>query len=273
MEISAECRWFWRVTPYWVGKDLFEWFKNRDGFLPGGGELRIDEYLLDRNQSELGIKRRGGRPGVEVKGLVRRTSTNLTVGAATAPTEIWGKWTTEVLSLDSFTTMKTEKTRWLRKYEMSSNQLKQIPLGKDERPLGGRSLPEAGCNVELTFLKTANGVGWVTFGLEAFGDFESLEHTVQMTSVEMTDSDSRRLLTGHVGDANVLVGGYPLWLDYLLQTVGTCRNVILLPHKDPLNARENCENAIALLTQGNKGHQSNMTESRFLTFAPGQSCP
>ncbi len=159
MEVSAECRWFWRVNPYWVGEDLFAWFKDPliHACPPGGGEPTIHEYLADKNQSELSIKRRGKQPGVEVKGLVRRTATNLTAGAATAPIEIWGKWRSEVLSLDSFTTIKTEKTRWLRKYEMISNFPNQIPLGKDEKPLDGRSLPQTGCNVELTSLKMNGG--------------------------------------------------------------------------------------------------------------------
>src|SRR3982751_1191157 len=47
--------------------------KIRDGqqnSIAGGGRPREDVYLRDDRQAALGIKRRGGRPGVEVKGLV-----------------------------------------------------------------------------------------------------------------------------------------------------------------------------------------------------------
>ncbi len=39
----------------------------------GGGLTRVDEYLCDVNQVELGLKCRGGQKGVEAKGLVAVT--------------------------------------------------------------------------------------------------------------------------------------------------------------------------------------------------------
>jgi hypothetical protein len=56
---------------------------------PGGGLLRLDEYLSDPNQCELGIKRRGGKKGVEVKGLVTHAEQQLAAGPFVGPIEIW----------------------------------------------------------------------------------------------------------------------------------------------------------------------------------------
>ena len=67
MRITAEMRWFW---PGQCPPDLEDWF-----FKPspraGGGQLRCDEYVQQSNGSaEVGIKKRGSKAGVEVKGLI-----------------------------------------------------------------------------------------------------------------------------------------------------------------------------------------------------------
>jgi hypothetical protein len=46
---------------------------------------------LDEDQSELGIKNRGGA-GVEIKGLVERRAATLNVAGCSGPIEIWAKW-------------------------------------------------------------------------------------------------------------------------------------------------------------------------------------
>jgi hypothetical protein len=66
MFVSAEIRWFY---PDECPANLHRWFGEMSP-APGGGKLRIDEYLSQTNQSEVSIKIRGGRPGVEIKGLV-----------------------------------------------------------------------------------------------------------------------------------------------------------------------------------------------------------
>ena len=63
---SAELRWFFKGPP---PAALDSWF--RSGHIPpGGGEIRRDEYLRDPKQQQLGVKKRGRNPGVEIKGLV-----------------------------------------------------------------------------------------------------------------------------------------------------------------------------------------------------------
>jgi hypothetical protein len=64
--ISAEVRWFWRGA---LPSGLEQWFRSGTP-VPGGGNSREDEYLLDPLQLELGVKNRSGRPGVELKGLI-----------------------------------------------------------------------------------------------------------------------------------------------------------------------------------------------------------
>ena len=66
MFVSAEIRWFY---PDECPANLHRWFGEMSP-APGGGKLRIDVYLSQTNQSEVSIKIRGGRPGVEIKGLV-----------------------------------------------------------------------------------------------------------------------------------------------------------------------------------------------------------
>jgi hypothetical protein len=66
MFVSAEIRWFY---PDECPANLHRWFGEASPS-PGGGKLRIDEYLSQTDQSEVSIKIRGGRPGVEIKGLV-----------------------------------------------------------------------------------------------------------------------------------------------------------------------------------------------------------
>ena len=68
MLVSAELRWFWRGG---VPAAVDAWFWKRE--IPaGGGNVRTDEYLVDRSQIELGLKKRGTKPGIEIKGLVGR---------------------------------------------------------------------------------------------------------------------------------------------------------------------------------------------------------
>jgi hypothetical protein len=59
MEVSAEIRWLWHNT---VPPGLVDWFCPADahGCPAGGGRTRMDEYLRDAHQVELGCKRRGG---------------------------------------------------------------------------------------------------------------------------------------------------------------------------------------------------------------------
>jgi hypothetical protein len=87
MEVSAELRWFWDGD---VPPEVMEWFIKSPlhPFPAGGEERRNDVYLLDPDKVELGIKARGKRPALQVKGLVARTG-HLSEGAFRGEIEIW----------------------------------------------------------------------------------------------------------------------------------------------------------------------------------------
>ena len=86
MFVSAEMRWFWNGK---CPKPVHDWFF-RTGSSPGGGHPRIDKYLLQPHEREIGLKERGGNPGLEIKGLVG-TVKDPALAALTSDIEIWCK--------------------------------------------------------------------------------------------------------------------------------------------------------------------------------------
>jgi hypothetical protein len=127
MQLSAEIRWFWKGSS---PAQLAEWFSSTAAHPcpPGGGESRVGEYLSDSRQSELGLKRRGGKPGVEVKGLVALSFSTLAAGDFVGPIELWTKWTTEILELEPKLTIPIKKVRWLRKFDTTLPVVAEVPL-------------------------------------------------------------------------------------------------------------------------------------------------
>jgi DNA-binding MarR family transcriptional regulator len=94
MFVSAEIRWFY---PDECPTNLHRWFGEMSP-APGGGKLRIDEYLSQTNQSEVSIKKRGGRPGVEIKGLIAVCRSELVPFAPYV--ELWCKWRLHASALE-----------------------------------------------------------------------------------------------------------------------------------------------------------------------------
>ncbi len=200
MVVSAEVRWFWKDA---LPQGLDAWF--RSGlFPPGGGTPRRDEYLVDAAQPELGLKKRGATPGVEVKGLVAVRGT--LAAPFSGHVQIWSKWTSHALTIDHLPRIVVEKTRWLRKYDTSGPRVSEVPLDGDERPLQSpqRALAR-GCQFELVALRLADGGGaWWSLGFEAFGDLATIEESLQRTVASVAPSvppltDGREL-------------SYPAWL-------------------------------------------------------------
>jgi hypothetical protein len=199
MLLSAEVRWFWQGPQ----PDLQRWFAEPLPH-PGGGEERIDTYLVDSSQTELGVKNRGARPGLEFKSLVTERATRQ-LGRLTASTQIWTKVSSIVLSLAGLPTIATRKRRWLRKYDTSNSTIREIVLGRDERPTSD-DWPDHGCNVEFTEVRLdQRSELWTTLGFEAFGGFESLEAGLALT---LQYFNSRPLPDLGPGQAF----SYPQWL-------------------------------------------------------------
>jgi hypothetical protein len=145
MLVSAEVRWFWRGS---CPQPVRDWFF-KPGLSPGGGLSRIDRYAPPRSEAEVSLKKRGGKPEYEVKGLVitRRASE---LEPLAPHIEIWCKWSCTIPGLSLTDEVAVTKTRWLRKFDTSKYVRSEIPLDANEKPTPGYSLPAQGCNVELT---------------------------------------------------------------------------------------------------------------------------
>jgi hypothetical protein len=197
--VSAELRWFWSGG---LPAAVDAWFRNAP-FPPGGGRPRTDEYLVDRSQIELGVKKRGTKAGVEMKGLVapRRTVSVPFAGRV----QIWTKWTSEALTIDGLSRVAVEKSRWLRKYDTSGPALVEIELDDEERPRWSPDeLPERGCHFEVVLLRVNRvSTPWASVGFEAFGELSTVEDSLDRT-------------LRHVAPETKLPAGrelsYPAWL-------------------------------------------------------------
>jgi hypothetical protein len=205
MQVSAEARWFWRAV---APPGLEDWFcrASKLGCAAGGGNVRADEYLCDDCQSELGIKRRGKKKDVELKGLVSVRANVLESAPFLGPSEIWVKWTTEALDLSASHLILVEKQRWLRKFDTSESFAREIALGPGEQPLDDQPLPVLSCNVELTKVRLpASGNIWWTFGFEAFGTIETVDGSLCSTAVALAGREPPELAGGYFAS-------YPAWL-------------------------------------------------------------
>jgi hypothetical protein len=172
--------------------------------LPGGPEERVDVYLVDRAQPEVGVKKRGAKSGDEIKGLVDRIE-----GSVDSPgrIEIWSKWSLEAFSISALSSVATHKTRWLREFDTASEAILQIELS--ESAVLGQSAPRPaeGCNIELTRV-TIEGLDrvWWTLGFEAFGKMKTVERNLLRTIAALGATIPRAALKG----GREL--SYPSWL-------------------------------------------------------------
>jgi len=197
--VSAELRWFWRNA---VPDSVETWF--RQGTIhAGGGRSRSDEYLVDARQTELGLKKRGGSGGVEIKGLVAVLDT--APAPFDAAIQIWSKWTSGALTIEHLPRVVVHKTRWIRLYDTSGLHLEEIELDEREQPRDvTRRLPERGCQVETVALRLDSGEAWGSVGLEAFGHLATVEDSLRRTVASLAPT-----LSGlHDG----LALSYPAWL-------------------------------------------------------------
>ena len=198
MPVSAEARWFWRGSP----GEFEQWFRSGD-VAAGGGGARDDEYLVDPRQQELGIKKRAGKAGIEIKGLVD-------VGVPLpAPfpgrLQIWSKWTSYATTIDHLPRIVVRKTRWVRKYDTGGDHVREIALDSAERPRdAAMPWPEFGCQMELTEVATGDDRWW-TFGFEAFGSLQTVESSLLRTVAHL-----RAIPAGSLAAAREL--SYPAWL-------------------------------------------------------------
>jgi hypothetical protein len=196
MKTSAESRWFWRRD---AAAALGQWFMDGKihGTEPAGGDTRTDAYLAGANQAELGIKRRGTGPGVEIKGLVSLLGSGCDVPPFQGAIELWTKWFCDSLTLDGLPLIEVRKRRWLRQFDTSTPAPRQINLNAGELMQG--------CTVEYAEVSGDGIVPWVTFGFEAFGPMESLAESVQRTAAWLASRKPPAIGPGWQAS-------YPVWL-------------------------------------------------------------
>ena len=200
MIVSAELRWFWKDA---LPPDVERWFRSGD-HPPGGGTPRVDEYLVDRRQTELGVKKRGTNDGVELKGLLAlgRQAPRPFGGRV----QIWAKWISEALAIDHLPRVSITKTRWLRNYDTSGERLTEVQLDSSERPVvpGSRPLVR-GCQFELVAIAiNEHKATWWSVGFEAFGELNTIEDSLDRTLVQVAP------LAPNLSDG--LGISYPEWL-------------------------------------------------------------
>ena len=202
MLISAEVRWFWKPA---APRALEDWFRG-GAFAPGGGTPRIDEYLIDPGQRELGVKSRGGAGGVEVKGLVE--------GGGVLPTpfagrvQIWGKWRSDALTIEDRPRVALHKTRWIRKFDSAGPVVTEVALDAAEQPRREGQTIERGCQLELVMVRVDDRADiWWSLGFEAFGERDTLEDSLHRTVQHLAPTSPSFALGDELS--------YPEWLGTL----------------------------------------------------------
>lgn len=168
MQLSAEVRWFGLGS---LPDDLKSWFlgpTHAFRYPAGGGHSRTDVYLLHK-ETELSIKKRGGKKGFEVKGMVDAIPWDFRLGQVTVTPQLLCKWSTSELEIAHVPVVETVKIRWLRKFDTAGCP-RELQLGAGdvgEDPVVSKERPDVGCNIELTSVTTGETTWW-TFGAESF---------------------------------------------------------------------------------------------------------
>jgi len=211
MLVSAEIRWFWEGD---IPSEWDRWFRSGP-FPPGGGAARVDEYLLDPRQTELGVKRRGGKPGVEIKGLVCARFVQVRWGTLSGEAQLWAKWASEAGLLENLPTVAIQKRRWLRKFDTAATPVREIALDESELPSRhSETLLAEGCNLELTQLTLQTiRPKWWTLGFEAFGSLDSLRQNLVRAVEHVRESPAPEGAAG-------LELSYPAWLAHCARQYG-----------------------------------------------------
>jgi hypothetical protein len=214
MQLSAEVRWFGLGS---IPDDLRNWFlepASAFGYPAGGGHRKRPDVYLRLKEPELSIKKRGGKEGFEVKGLVDTLPWQFQLGKITVPREpqLLCKWGSTELQVANVPVVETEKLRWLRKFDTIGDP-REIQLGAGEfgeDPLLPSERPDVGCNIELT-LVTTGGTRWWTFGAESFA-FKQPGQTTALVSqgLQQVMRALSSRATINLGDARYY--GYGEWI-------------------------------------------------------------
>lgn len=180
MRLSAELRWFWSGKP---AKEFNQWFVEAGQSWPAAKppKTRLDDYLVDPEQSALSIKKRSSGSTVEIKGLIAARNQTLSFADCTASVELWAKWPISGLDLCCARVVTIGKERRMRSFRPSCGGVGEVAPSTEELATDAAS----GCNVELTRISCPDRSSWWTLGFEAFGSLEEIEHLLAATLAEM----------------------------------------------------------------------------------------
>jgi hypothetical protein len=165
---SLEVRW---IFPGQLANSVAGWF----GRFPVRTESREDTYLLDPQLRGLSVKIRAGA-ALEVKAYRGSPGILMVAGRARGHMEFWQKWSFPAtpLSQDSSGPVgwrPVRKRRRISRFSVASGRFASVP-----GPGSG-----AGCEVELTELRTA-GQDWWSLGFEATGPADLLRAELEATA-------------------------------------------------------------------------------------------
>jgi hypothetical protein len=152
---SLEVRW---ILPGVLDPEIARWF----GRFPAQKTSYEDSYLLDPDLPGLSVKIRAGRP-FEVKAYRGSPGILEVAGRVRGRMEFWQKWS---FPCDPPTPGTGGRPGW-RAVE-KSRRISSFPLAAPARAPGAGPDQEAGCEVELTEIRT-RGETWWTLGFEATG--------------------------------------------------------------------------------------------------------
>jgi hypothetical protein len=171
---SAELRWFFGGG---VPPEIGRWFGVAQAC--GGGEARVDQYVLMNGCETLSVKLRDQR--FEVKTRVEAPHPVALGVDVTGLMDDWVKWSvtspvtqplgTAVQCSDRLVAV--AKRRWRHKFRIVDDMPQEVPLG---------SRPGEGCTAELTSLTIDDQPFW-SMAFEAYGPAERVESHLENTGL------------------------------------------------------------------------------------------
>jgi len=206
---TVEVRWFYQGT---IPRDIQTWFDQIDdqGAQPISQPPRTDTYLLEADNTSLGIKLRQGR--IEIKQRLEVFG-HVNFGQDIhGVIERWRKWSFMIAPEQNnllcpatlgITWIDVHKRRSLYNYQIKGQRIECVPLP---------DYSSGGCNFELTRIHIAGKTCW-SLGLEAFGDENSNYNRLEIVAKYIFTKSLTHSLNAQ--DSY----GYPQWLDYFARKI------------------------------------------------------
>ena len=243
MQVFAEARWFWQGS---AQNRFTRWFTSSSSFALAahGPEVRQDRYFCSGSQTNVGIKSRGTKAGIQVKSLIGTERPGLALEPMFGAIEIWIKQRAPRIELPAGQVVELTKLRWTRKFECDRAGAREIELCPGIQAAGKSSSVAVACKAELALVVLHDGASWWSFGLQAGGSAADAKSAVRATASLLHD-----LGAPDMDDAIAL--SYPAWLRrQVVKRVATERSLRLAAPAYPagMGLRANAAGASVLAT-------------------------